>query len=531
MQTIPTMAQTSRKQNRLLNRREIPNTIAGRNVYVFIIGGLGITAAMIAVCFSLYRYSNTPPAMPVIPIDDEKAVVAMAMPDLSATAILPPTDAVEAQAEAAKESLRENAALLSSPTDQSIDAFTLAWGAAALESTSRERAIHVYGDELTRAKLSPGTPIVVHGTLVAAQIPRSITFSRTGGAYSKPVWCRLIVETSSGSFVESLVHAGDDVVSEFQPDNIVDPALAIDLQKQEDGVEWTTWKRGDGPGQPAMISGIFLGQDTLAVNGGQSAYPVIIADNSALDKPAAPTADDESAPWSQIDDDRLLLERDPYYHLIGKISANGANDPEFADPPWLNEHAASVYADADAYRGKPFSVTGIVVRSWVDERVAVDHPSGVERVVRILMYKKDWSFERDKLTNQSIKRNLVVARMYEIAAITDQPLPKENETIIATGRFLKFLARPYVPNEKESMRPQSDKVYSLFVVAPGYQIAPPVTLPMWSVGIIVVVSFFSMVLIRYGLRERREHKAFQEALAQSLAKREEQKVKLGIGKK
>jgi hypothetical protein len=86
-----------------------------------------------------------------------------------------------------------------------------------------------------------------------------------------------------------------------------------------------------------------------------------------------------------------------------------------------------------------------------------------------------------------------------------------------------MLARP-MPADHARYRylrdARGDRVYSFLLVTSGFTTLKP-SLPMWSIGIMVVGSLFMSWVLWFGIRELREHLVMRKALRASAAKRAE----------
>lgn len=179
--------------------------------------------------------------------------------------------------------------------------------------------------------------------------------------------------------------------------------------------------------------------------------------------------------YAQVDDERLVLETRPYYYTLGQVAREAATPDVLANPGNLNQVANEVHQKPDDFRGQPFTVRGKVFNAWVDPAAGRDQPFGVQRVVRIIFWSEDWS--KISLSGQGQPVDKLVARVFEIAAVSDRPLPAVGTAITATGRFMRLRAMEVKPDkrreEASAFTRQSDRSYTFFLVTNGWTELPP----------------------------------------------------------
>lgn len=168
--------------------------------------------------------------------------------------------------------------------------------------------------------------------------------------------------------------------------------------------------------------------------------------------------------FEHVDDELPLVETQPYYVTLGQVKREAGTPELLGKTIDANATANLIHQDPAAYRGKLMTVIGVVYDAWEDRAIPTDRPYDIPRVVRVLIYRRDIGDieENGKIQTKS------VLRVYEMAAITDQPLPKPGEFIGATGRFVKWRA---IPVDKHPSMDQllgvkrhSNKVYTMFLV-------------------------------------------------------------------
>jgi hypothetical protein len=97
--------------------------------------------------------------------------------------------------------------------------------------------------------------------------------------------------------------------------------------------------------------------------------------------------------------------------------------------------------------------------------------------MRVLIYRSDYGPITEVIDGKEITRNRLVTRLFELAVTGAQALPRPDDEISVTGRFLKFHAIPVKPNNARDrahhVDRQSDNVYTYFIVANAYRALPP----------------------------------------------------------
>ncbi len=110
----------------------------------------------------------------------------------------------------------------------------------------------------------------------------------------------------------------------------------------------------------------------------------------------------------------------------------------------------------------------------------------------------------------STKRKLV-HRLFEIASVGSQPPPGKGVRITTVGRFFKYRAIPITVDRerdrKNQIQRQSDQIYAMLIVAPGFTVVPPapefiVTPPMVIGAVIVALLFLGALVLWLNHRER-----------------------------
>jgi hypothetical protein len=384
-------------------------------------------------------------------------------------------------------------------TASGLDAMTMAWAEASLDHDRQTPPLpqRLAARELVLSDhVRLGTPLIVEGQL-EDRLPAPVTGAERS-------WQRLLVALEEGQFVE--------VVS--------DAPAAAQLPL----------------GRPVRVTGRLLGYGDLATAGGGTQHlPLILG--RALVEPAVPSqAGDALAEyqraWSQpeglyagIDDARLWVETRPYYYLLGQLLRERSTPEVLADAPDGNQAADDVHLRPDEFRGKPFRITGYVYQAWEDQDVKRDQPFGVGRVVRVMLWRRDIAPVTESLDGVETRKIRQVLRLYEWAAVTDQPLPKRGDYLTATGRFLKkrAIAVDADPrrDQANNVQRQSDRVYTwLYATGPWQQLEGPATYNLGALGWVSGgIAFVMLILGVYWWRREATSLSMQQRTQLARAER------------
>lgn len=274
-------------------------------------------------------------------------------------------------------------------------------------------------------------------------------------------------------------------------------------------------------GNEAQLAGRFLGSIDVPCQGGVTqSVPLLAARSLAMITASAPPLDVISvgdlaeyhagrfAPpadlYADIDDERPFLETRAYYYTLGQVKLDASTPGALDDLESANRIANDIHQDPARFRGQMFQVTGNVYQAWEDPLVAQDRPFEVGRVSRILLWKRDWGPNSQTVDGVLKTSNKQVLRLYELAVIGDQPLPPIGTTITACGRFIKFRSIPVQADaerdRRNSVTRASGKIYTMFFVSPGYDIAPkaPEASFQWqdaAIALVAVIVGVVMVLL------------------------------------
>lgn len=401
------------------------------------------------------------------PIAMQTSVPAMAQPTLDAAEPLPSREQLAAQAEPLSALAEHPGTLALVGTD--LDGLTLAWG---LRQLAGDRlALPIPGrptaTDLVDREIRQGSPVVVEGRLVDARreaIPAEAAAApgeqpATTVAETPAELGRLILALEDGQFAQAVIS---------------DAAAVADLVA----------------GEPAMVVGRYAGSCRLPRQDGKGEIrlPLLIARTAAKSVPGpaqeSPYRTNFSALppgiFAEVDDERTVLETRPYYFLLGQVAADRAYTDPYADAPSVNLTANDLHQDPTAFRGSPRSLRMTVYESWEDQLVARDQPFGVQRCVRILGYRRDWSpMTVTDADGKPVVKNQLVIRLFEIAAAVndDRPLPEKGADITTTGRFLKIRAIPVEPDPRRDQelglrRQRKDRAYAFLFVANDWKAVP-----------------------------------------------------------
>ncbi len=389
----------------------------------------------------------TPPALVVQPL--EKPLQPMARPLLAGVAALPTTDEISGQ-QAEVEALHKRPQDAIAQVGFDLTPLTLAYG---LDLIARDRTTptppipqRLDTRDLVLGSIRLGSPVIIGGRLIDSVDP-TVTGSQR----------RLLLELDQGQFAQVL--AADD-------------GSPIHL------------------GERIEVVGRYLGQAHLPVEGNKSqAYPLLMV--RALAGTAAAIDDPTLAEYrtgmvtmpdrlfDDVKEERPLVETRPYYYLLGLTKSDLGLDNVFAEARSGNLVANDIHQAPIKFRGQPFVVKLKVWITWEDELVARDQPFGVDRVVRILGYHRDFSPFTQGPPDKPVVNMREPLRLFEVAVIGRQPPPAPGSEITVQGRFLKLRAIPVVPDalrdERNGIQRHSDRCYAFMFVAGAWKDSPPPT--------------------------------------------------------
>lgn len=411
------------------------------------------------------------PAPDLIESPEAVARVEMPAPELDAIADLPDAASI-ANARSEVERLVRSGEVPA--LGFGLDALAMAWAERLLAEDAQRRRIpqRVTTDELGTDQVRPGQLVVVAGLL--ADIRPAVLPGRDDGAQYR--WLSVAVDEAHHVLVLQAV--ADDA-----------PELTLNA--------------------PVQVLGRYLGRVPTPTAAGERMVPTLavniaapveravgdeIRGGLAEYQGAVPIVEDL---YRDVDDERPLVESHPYYLTLGRVKTEMGTPELIGERIDANRMANAIHQDPAAFRGKAVEVRGAVWHAWEDGMVAADRPFDVRRVVRVLMYRRDIG----PITEDGKTVTKSVLRIFELAAITDQPMPKPGDFIVASGRFLKWRAIPVDrhPGMERLLGTtrQSNRVYTMFIVAGPWRIEEPPQIDWTPVVVLLsigVVLFSAMVL-------------------------------------
>lgn len=348
-----------------------------------------------------------------------------------------------------------------------LDAATVAWAVsrAAADRQAPPLPNRLSARELVLADHVPiGTALIIEGRL-DDRLPVAM------GESERP-WQRLLIALDGGQY--ALVLAGPESAD-----------LVLGLPARVTG---RLLGYADMPVDPQAVKPAAAPAGGSTTPAGPPAaamqtVPLLLGRIVAEVRTAQASADDALGdyhrPWTMpegifndVSDFRLWTETRPYYHLLGQVLRDRSTPAELDAAPDGNQAADDVHLDPEKYRGKPFQITGYVYEAWEDPDVARDQPFGVGRVVRTLLWRRDIAPVTESLNGKPERKVKQVLRLYEFAAITDQPLPERGTLLTARGRFFKKRAIAVEPDSLRdrvnNVQRQSDRVYTWLYVTDGW---------------------------------------------------------------
>lgn len=434
------------------------------------------------IAYDLRDKLNSARASAQKPVAADARLSPMPRPAYDALPALPADTEVAVQREAARALVARGAAV--PLTASGLDASTIAWAEARLEADLQAPPFPQRlsaRDLIMPDHVRLGTPLMIEGRL-EDRLPAPV-------AGSPRPWQRLLVAIDEGQFAEVLA----------------DERSAAQLPL----------------GANVRITGRLLNYGELPAGAKPLTVPIVLG--RVLVESAGPRDERDGLAeyhrawtmpenlYADVDDFRLWTETRAYYYTLGQVQLDKTTPGVYGEVPDGNQAADEVHLRPADFRGKPFTVTGYVYQAWEDPEVARDQPFGVGRVVRVLVFRRDlapYTETKDGVSETTVK---LVLRLYEFAAITDQPLPPVGSLISATGRFLKKRAIAVEPDalrdKINKVERQSDRVYTWMYVTGPWQYVPeppPDRIGPFGWGIAVVGLIGLVVGIVWWRKEVRE---------------------------
>ena len=455
-----------------------PSIASRREVRVILLGLL----AVVGVALWQVRGRSAAPGSAMVP---EAALQAMRAPVLSELPALPSPGAVDEQREMVGDLLREGhqPSLLTG-----LDAGILAW-ADALET---QDAAHpplpqrVTAEDFGRNLVQPGQALLTSGRL--EDLAPAVIEGGAGG------WRWLSLVLADGQYALALARDDD---REFV------------LNQQVD------------------IVGRYLGRLDAPAEGGPQEMPLIAARQVTKARVDRGDAIPEGMRvfygplrlpddlYEDVDDERPLIETRAYYFTLGQVKTEGASPQLYAGGFNANRIANDIHQRPDEFRGRIGTLRGVVYHAWEDGQVAADQPFDVRRVARVLLFKRDIG----PITEDGVTSTKSVLRLFEIAVVGDQPLPRAGDYIEATGRFIKWRAikvdRDRQQDRESNFAGGAGKVYSMFFVVPSYR---PVEVQSvdWmpvKIALSVLAGIFFIGMLAYLHRDRGAERRMRQSVA------------------
>ncbi len=410
-------------------------------------------------------------------LPQEMRLTPMVTPSLDKADALPLPAEVDAVLPRVTELLGDHASVR---TGDELDAGTVAWARLLLD---QDRAHPPIPQRLSAHDLLLGDAHEGASALISGRIDDNRPAAESG-------WQRLILALDEGQFAEVLAepNAAEQVI-----------------------------------GHQVQLVGRYLGRTELPTADGKSVkLPLLLA--RAFQADTSTDAINEHGdfvqrgPWqlpddlyADISDERTLVETRPYYWLLGQARFDLGNPLSAESIIDGNQHANDLHQKPAAFRGQPLRLNGFVYRAWEDAEVAHDQPFGLKRVVRVLLWKRDFGAISENVNGVEVTKTKHVLRLFEVAIVTDQPLPKVGEHLTIAGRFLKMHAIPVqvdrYRDKVHGVERQSDKAYTWFAVAAGYSVVPPPPRYQYTAWSIIGITIVLLIAALFAVMARRESKA------------------------
>lgn len=395
----------------------------------------------------LMAYAAMIPNGPAEPVIEEKILDPTPPVRLADAPALPDAAAVDAVRTAVRETIADRAAVRH---EDGIGAETVAWAQALIAADTAAPPIpqRALARDLLLGGMVDGAAVNLHGRLVD-----SVEAPIAGGTGFQ----RLAVQLDEQQTVQVLAppEAGSLVI-----------------------------------GRPVQVIGRLLGKAPLPTGErGETAVPLIAARVVRADEEGSPEVEPDLAEmrtgvpaslpddlWTNVGDERSVLETRPYYYLLGQAKIDRDTNGLFADAPSGNADADDIHQEPARFRGKIYTVVGSVYKSWEDPNVARDQPFGVAKVRRILLWNRDFGKVTEQVDGKTVIKSQIL-RLYEVCVSGDQPAPERGARVAVDGRFFKFRAIPVkadtLRDARNSVTRQSDNVYTFVFVGAGYRVIPP----------------------------------------------------------
>ena len=453
-------------------------SIASRKELRLILLGL---LAVVGVALSQGRGCSTAPGSAMVP---EATLQPMQAPVLAGLPALPAPVAVDEQRAMIIEMLRDGhqPSLLTG-----LDAAILAWAEALEVHDAAQPPLpqRVVAEDFGRHLVQPGQALLTSGRL--EDIAPAAVDGGAGG------WRWLSLALADGQYALALARDDGELV----------------LNQQID------------------VVGRFLGRLDAPTEQGSQEMPLIAA--RQVTKARVNRGDDipegmrdfygplrlPDDLYGDVDDERPLIETRAYYFTVGQVKTEGASPELYAAGFDANRIANDIHQRPDEFRGRIGTVRGVVYHAWEDGQIAADQPFDVRRVARVLLFKRDIG----PITEDGVTRTKSVLRLFEIAVVGDQPLPRAGDYVEATGRFIKWRAIKVDRDRQEDRATNfaggAGKVYSMFFVVPSYRSVEVQTVNWMPVKIVISVlaGLFFIGMLAYLHRDRGAERRMRQSVA------------------
>lgn len=416
--------------------------------------GVFITLVIAAIVWLGYDWIRSASAVPPAAqhLDQEVHAPPMARPSLEGLSAMPSSNDIEAHAEAA------SAAIVSGiPPEWSgdTDALLLAWvrGITARDTAQPPLPQVTEAKDLMLRHLHVGSPVMISGQLLES-LPAPLADGSPGWQrqivmLEPQQYCLLLSPTDASNLpVGDALQAVGRFVGFFHvpvaANTVSSPAAPTDSSAPPASTAFVE--------VPLMIARQVHPRGSTS-RGGGAFWETEGAFSVPLDV------------YDNVDDERLILETRAYYYTLGQVSRERSTPNVFSQAGNVNQQANDIHQAPANFRGKPFTVTGKVFYAWEDTSIARDQPFGVTRVARIILWSEDKSPITMDVKGTPTVVTKLVTRVYEIAAVSDQPLPSPGTIVTATGRFIRMRAMEVKPNPRSdapAFTRQSDRSYTFF---------------------------------------------------------------------
>ena len=205
--------------------------------------------------------------------------------------------------------------------------------------------------------------------------------------------------------------------------------------------------------------------------------------------------------YDSINDTLPVLELRPYYYTIGQVKTDMNSPGVYDQPQSATEMCAQLHKRPKDFRGQIFTVDGTVKDIADDYQVNLDKPYGIDRIIRIRLYKTIIGVEHEEQFAGEVQTHRrAVIHGFELAVLAhaDTPTPQPGDRVQATGRFVKV--RGYkmdvnpIQDAINNFQRQSENVYFKFFVVPDMKIITPQRFDDFWFRVI-----FTIVAISFGL--------------------------------